>query len=239
MPEASPTNTEPERELTQTEMAQREDTWAWVAGGLGTIAALTVFALASRSRVVDLRNASKNVRYADSERTHPSLRGVLKRSARKPRDIEKVDGIMLHQWGVHKVGDAAHRKVTAHLSVGHDGTVYYVHPFATWLAHGNGLNGSTVSIEIAGLYGKDSIVPTATIRGARRAVAFARDEIRRQGGKVEKIWAHRQTSAGRAMDPGPDIWRRVAMTSGLLVQPSETRGTGKPLPDSWTGKALA
>jgi hypothetical protein len=216
-------------------MAIRDDPWPWIAGGLGTIAALTVFALAASRKVVDLTAASRTVRYPDSPRTHPSLRGVNKRTARKPRDIEDIDGVMVHQWGVAQVGKAAHRKVTAHYSVDHDGTVYRVHPVRTWLAHGNGLNGSTVSIEAAGLYGKDSVVPDAVVRGVRQAIALARDDVAAAGGQITKIWAHRQTNDSRAMDPPPDLWRRAAMTSGLLVQPKKTFGDGLPLTPLFLG----
>lgn len=184
--------------------------------------------------VVDLRHAARNVTYRKGQ-----LAGITKRTFKGKRDLADVDGIMLHQWGVSSVGRGAHRKVTAHLSVGHDGTVYYIHPFDTWLAHGNGLNGRTVSIEVAGLYGRDSVVPAPIIAGTRRAIAFARQEMHRQGGTLRTIWAHRQTNKNRAMDPGPDIWRRAAVPSGLTMHRDETRGSGKPIPDYWVSAGLA
>ena len=218
-------------------MAARKNRDGWLAAVLGAASGLVALAFL-RARfapdVVDLRHAARNVTYRKGQ-----LAGEVKRTYRRKRDLADVDGIVLHQWGVSSVGTGAHRKVTAHLSVGHDGTVYYVHPFETWLASAPSMNGTKVHIEVAGLYGRDSIVPAATIRGAQAAVKFARQEMRRQGGTLRDIWAHRQTQASRAMDPGPDIWRRVAVPSGLTMHPDETRNQGKPLTDIWLGRGLA
>ncbi len=207
-------------------MAEARDALPWLAGLVGTAVAFAVlYTRRGVGEVVDLRDASRNVTYKRG-----GLAGTPKRTARRPRDIADVTGITLHQWGVKSVGKAAHRKVTAHFSVGHDGTVYYVHPVETWLAASHGFNRDTVSIEVAGLYGRDSIVPQATVDGARRAVLLAIDEVRRAGGELRHIYAHRQSSNQRAMDPGPDLWRRVAVPSPLTTIPSLTRGSGLPIP---------
>jgi hypothetical protein len=219
-------------------VAARDDNAGWVAGLIATLVGLTAFAIfrSQPGKLVDLRDASKGVRYKQSA---GSLAGVVKRTFRKMKP-GAVRGITLHQWGVSSVGKGAHRKVTAHLSVGHDGTVYYVHPFSTWLAASHGFNNDTISIEVAGLYGKNSVVPQATIDGARAAVRFAVAEANRQGIAIDRIYAHRQSSKGRAADPGPDLWRRVAVPSGLQRFPEQTRGSGKTLPASWDpGTALA
>lgn len=209
-----------------------QDRTPWIAGLLGTLAAFTALAIV-RARgggaVVDLRNAARGVKYKS---TAGSLAGRVKRSITR-RDVKRVTGITLHQWGVRNVGDAAHRKVTAHYSVGMDGTVYRVHPIETWLAASNGLNNRTISIELSGLYGKNSRVPDAIIAGGRRAVEAARADARAAGTEITDIWAHRQADDDRGMDPGPDAWARVAVPSGLRIQPNETFGTGRQIPESW------
>lgn len=223
----------PEPDTIETERSERmRDRTPWIAGVLGTLAAFAALALA-RTRgggaVVDLRDAARNVKYSSRA---GGLAGRVKRSITR-RDVQRVTGITLHQWGVSNVGDAAHRKVTAHYSVGMDGTVYRVHPIETWLAASNGLNNRTVSIELSGLYGKNSRVPDAIVAGGRRAIQAAVADARAAGTEIREIWAHRQADNGRGMDPGPDAWARVAVPSGLLIQPNETLGDGLQIPESW------
>lgn len=229
-------------------MAAADDTEAgWIAGFLATLAAIatfTIFARRSVGDVKDLTEQSKFVRYRKG-----SLAGILKRTFRREKGApakrklkpENVRGIALHQVGVRTVGPGAHKKFTAHYSVGNSprdmGQVYKVHPLTTWLAASHGFNNDTISLEVAGLYGRDSVVPDAVVDGALRAIEAMKQDAARQGMTIDRIYAHRQSSSGRGADPGPDLWRRVAMRSGLTIVPDETRGSGLPIPDHWTKAA--
>lgn len=223
-------------------MAAADDTQAgWIAGFLATLAAIVTFQIFARPRgsVIDLTSKSKNVRYQKGK-----LAGIIKRTWRRTagprtRSIkpENVVGITMHQIGVRTVGPGAHKKMTAHYSVGNSprdmGQVYKVHPLTTWLAASNGGNNDTLSLEVAGLYGRDSIVPDEVVDGALRAIDAMKRDAAKEGMKITRIYAHRQFDNGRGADPGPDLWRRVAMRSGLEVFPEETRGDGLTLPDFW------
>ncbi len=228
-------------------MAASDDTQAgWIAGFLATLAAIMAFALVkSRGSYIDLRGKSKRVEYRRG-----NLAGIIKRTFRRgpgpatrKLNPKKVRGITLHQIGVRTVGPGAHRKMTAHFSVGNSsrdmGQVYWVHPFDTWLAASNGGNDDTLSLEIAGLYGRDSIVPQAVVDGALRAIQIMKFEAAKEGITIDRIYGHRQFDDGRGADPGPDLWRRVAMRSGLQVFPNETRGDGLTLPDHWLSDTRA
>jgi hypothetical protein len=226
--------------------AQKDDGAGWIAGFIATLAALVTFSVFSRKRigdVEDLREKSKNVTYRKG-----SLAGITKRTFRRgpgpatrKLDPKKVRGITLHQVGVRTVGKGAHKKMTAHVSVGNSssdmGQVYWIHPFDTWLAASNGFNNDTLSLEVSGLYGKDSVVPDEVVDGAVRAIRFMVAQAKKDGITIDRIYAHRQSSAGRGADPGPDLWRRVALRSGLGTFPNETRGSGKTIPDHWLGLA--
>ncbi len=202
-------------------MAQRGKIAALLA-----LAAVAGLALASGGGppIVDVRDKAKNSKYKKSRR--------IKRDIKR-KDITKLTGITLHQVGVRKVGRRAYPKMTAHLGVHHDGTIYYIHPFDTLLFHGHGLNRDTIGIEVAGLFGKNTPIPEAQAAGIRRAIRFAQSEARKLGANITKVYGHRQSSNMRAADPGPAIWSEGAMRSGLETPMDETRGTGKTIPDRW------
>ena len=126
--------------------ARKKIPFAFIVGGLA-IAALVLGRGGgghglSPVEVIDVQDQAASARYKES--------GILKR--RSFTDWEKITGITLHQVGVRKVGRKAYPKMTAHLGVHHDGTVYVIHPLNTLLWHGHGFNRDTVAIEVAGLF---------------------------------------------------------------------------------------
>ncbi len=171
------------------------------------------------------------------------------------RDWEDITGITLHQVGVSGMNPKAWRKVTAHLGVHTDGTVYLIHPLPAYLWHGHKLNRDTVGIEVAGNFVGDLSKPesywkagggpdslnSAQITGLRRAIAYIVNEVKRHGGKIENVFAHRQASSGRTVDPGAEIWqaggiwaqKKYGLTEGGC---DYYRGTGKTIPGWWDEK---
>ena len=174
----------------------------------------------------DIRHKSVNARYSN---------GVLKR--RGATDWRKITGITLHQVGVNNVGRKAYPKMTAHLAVHHDGTVYWIHPLNTLLWHGHGFNGDTVSIEVAGLFSKDKPLPPIQAAGVRTAIRFIKQHAAKNGARISFVYGHRQSSSGRGADPGRAIWQDTALWAeknlGLRTIPDHTRGTGKTIPALW------
>jgi len=182
-------------------------------------------------QVVDLTAEAANVTYKRG-----SVAGQRKRD--RKRSMADVVGITLHNWGVKDVGRAAHKKGTYHLSIHNDGTVYLVHPFDTYLYHGHGLNRSTVGISLGDIPGATLTAPQR--EGLRKALSYAVAEIRRQGGRADFLYAHRQSSRDRGADPGAAVWLEAVSYGwglGLRPDPQRTWGSGKPIPAQWGGVA--
>ena len=202
--------------------------------GLAAVGTGLAVAGGGSGKIIDVRDKAAGARYKQS--------GNLKRSPR--RKMSDVTGIALHQVGIGEPGDPgktvgvrAYPKMTAHLAVHHTGDVYWIHPFDVRLFATNGLNRETISIEVAGKFGKNSPITAVQAAGVRKAIAFAKSQGAKDGAKITKIWTHRQSWNKRAADPGPAIWKAGALRSGLTRPVFETRGTGKTVPGSWDPKA--
>jgi len=205
------------------------------AVGAGLVAGLALAAGVSRIvnkglspvTVINVQPAAANARYKDN--------GNLKRQTF--HDWEKITGITLHQVGVPTVGRTAYPKMTAHLGVHHDGTIYWIHPFNTYLHHAGLLSKDTVSIEVAGLFGVDDPLPEAQANGLRQAIWLIQRVVAEQGGRIETIYGHRQSSSGRLGDPNRAIWQAGALWAekklGIPTDPYHTRYTGEPIPATW------
>lgn len=187
------------------------------------------------------------------------------------RPWASVTGITLHQtagdlgerherwvkWPVKnpKTGALEFSSLKAHVGVTRGGQVLLVNPLDSRVAHGHGLNSSTVGIECSGTYegiegrrdtwwpaGKAPQTPTPElIEAARRAVAWVVAEVAAHGGRVLYLYAHRQSSADRVSDPGSALWQAVALEverEGLVeTRPGYTVGTGLPIPREWDARS--
>lgn len=160
-----------------------------------------------------------------------------KKCKRNPRDLGKVDSIMLHQTGVvfgvgkramAKYGrrNALHRRfwnVACHAAALMNGDVLLIHPCDRYVYHGHRGNRSSIGIEIEGLYagiagnpktvsGTQAVnLDLRTIAAARKAVQVCVEQGRAAGCPITKIVAHRQYHGSRISDPGEEIWREVAL----------------------------
>jgi hypothetical protein len=190
-----------------------------------------------------------------------------------PRRWEAVTGITLHntagdlgerhtRWVAHPVRNPETGKVElsclkAHVGVTRGGQVLLVSPLDQRVAHGHGLNGSTVGIECSGTYegiegdcstwwrppgykGEPQRPTPELIEAARRAVRWICAEVAAHGGKIHYLYAHRQSRASRLSDPGQVLWREVALWAereGLvLTRPGYTVGDGRAVPREWGGE---
>jgi hypothetical protein len=127
---------------------------------------------------------------------------------------------------------------------------------AWYIQHGNGLNASTLGLEVDGLYpgvlggsvpaGKRATAMTeGTIAAAKSGLSLLYEEGRRAGCPIVDLWAHRQTDAWRRADPGEELWERVGLEHGvqvlgLRVQFARTfahhsgqKRNGLPIPKRW------
>lgn len=133
----------------------------------------------------------------------------------------------------------------SHFVILNDGRILQLHPISALLWASNGFNARSVAVEFAGnfpstrgkwwqgeKYGKNQLTP-AQIEGGRTLV---RHLIRTMG--LTHILAHRQSSATRENDPGPDIWYHVGQWAvdslGLKDGgPNFKVGDGNPIPSEW------
>lgn len=174
---------------------------------------------------------------------------------KRTRAWSQITGITLHQTGVHHFPAKAWPRVTCHLGVHSDGSVYHVHPLQALLWASNGFNSSTIAIEVAGNYrreegrpnsfwstgGGPSTLTPVIIAGIRKAIRFAIAEVRRSGGRIDLVHAHRQASKGRPACPGEAIWRAGGVWAQTELGLSDggdgyTIGDGLPIPTAWDGR---
>ena len=156
-----------------------------------------------------------------------------------------LDAVVLHQMSFSRGNDLTrYRKVTAHFVIAPNGVVGQLHPVKARLSSSNGFNGRSVAIEFAGnlrsvngnwwspeTHGRDTLTEAQVIAG-RKLLKI----LRRAG--IRYVFAHRQSSASRGNDPGPEIWSSVGqwaidklgMSDG---GPGYSIEHGNPIPDEW------
>jgi hypothetical protein len=200
-------------------------------------------------RIQDLREAIR--------RLGPLKGGVIngkvwyKRSAgASPRKQAMVDSIVLHHMAYNIGNDVkSYLKVGAHYAVLADGQVAQLYDDLDFLNAANGFNARSISIELAGNFPslsyhwwkhRDQTIPDrcyltpAQINAGRCLLATLK--FRLPG--IRYLYAHRQSSASRESDPGPDVWLNVGewgiASLGLTDRLPRTRvGDGRPIPDDW------
>ena len=171
------------------------------------------------------------------------------KSVRKgSRDLKKVRALVLHQMACcHRRKDPLkdYLRLKAHFAILPDGRILQIHPVRDLIWASNGFNTCSVAVEFAGnfpntkgkwwegaKFGRNQVTP-AQIEAGRRLVRHLVGTI-----GPRAILAHRQSSATRENDPGPDIWYHVGQWAadnlGLKDGgPGFKVGDGNPIPDLW------
>lgn len=167
----------------------------------------------------------------------------------KPRDMNKVYALVLHQTAGSQKNMPANRydDVTAHFVIKPNGQILQLHPLTARLNASNGFNTGSVAVEFAGNFpdtrGKRYVYPNGAspqgvltaeqIKAGRCLVRYLMKNM-----NLTHILAHRQSSASRENDPGPDIWYHVGQWAinnlGLRDGGKSFKiGGGNPIPDIW------
>jgi len=186
-------------------------------------------------------------RIVDRRAAHEGAKGWPKRA------WSSIRGVTLHQTGV-RLSNAPLRwdTVHAHAGITEDGTAILVNDPTVVAPHGNGLNGSTIGIEICGNFRGIEEKPGTHWRGGGEATslsdaqkaaleelfAWLAGEFERHGATWRTVHAHRQASASREADPGSKVWHEIAMpwmqrlgaTDG---GPKFKVGKGRTIPKQW------
>jgi hypothetical protein len=173
------------------------------------------------------------------------------------RPWRQVTGITLHQTAV-VLGETPRRwfSVPIHIGITRMGQILILNALDTVTWHANGLNANDVGIEIDGYYegvegnlrtfwrpptepDRVPMIPAPVqIEAARTAARWICDEVKRHGGEITYIHAHRQSSGQRESDPGSHIWGGVGLWAqrelGLSDGGREFKtGTGTRIPQEW------
>ncbi len=164
------------------------------------------------------------------------------------RDPKKVYALVLHQMACcFKPADPLKRflNINSHFAIAADGRILQLHPITELLWSSNGFNAGSVAVEFAGnlpntkgrwwqgdKFGRDR--PTAAQLEAGRYLV--RHLIRVMG--LTHVLAHRQSSASRENDPGPEVWYHVGQWAveklGLKDGgPGFKLPGANPIPDEW------
>ncbi|HKE14652.1 MAG TPA: peptidoglycan recognition family protein [Kofleriaceae bacterium] len=164
------------------------------------------------------------------------------------RDPRTVDALVLHQMACcFRPRDPLQRflTLTAHFAILADGRILQLHPASALLWASNGFNARSVAVEFAGnfpdvrgrwwegaRFGRNQVTRAQVAAG----IALVQHLIATLG--IRHVFAHRQSSATRTNDPGPDIWfhvgQRAVSQLGLSDGgPGYKIGTGNPIPDAW------
>ncbi len=166
-----------------------------------------------------------------------------------PRSIDGIDSIVLHQMGFSRGSDPMkYLGVPAHYVVMPSGVVAQLHPWETYLYTSNALNSRSIGVEIAGnfpnedgnwwspeKFGTDQPTPEQ-LNAIKGLVRYIDRGLRDQGQRLLGVYAHRQSSAAKRNDPGPDVWRAVSPVFaelGLEDVSGFATGGGAPIPESW------
>jgi D-alanyl-D-alanine carboxypeptidase-like protein/N-acetylmuramoyl-L-alanine amidase-like protein/putative peptidoglycan binding protein len=228
----------PEQESWRHDEAEWEfgDIFSRIKSGVGDVFSRAADAADGGSRIIDL--------------TAKADKGLRKGA----RDPKKVNALVLRQMACcFKVNDPLTRflKMAPHFAILPDGRILQLHPITAHTWTSNGFNKDSVAVEFAGNFpdtrgkwwneakaGKNQVTKEQ-IEAGRYLV---RHLIGATG--LTHILAHRQSSATRENDPGPDIWYHVGQWAvdnlGLKDGGSGFKvGAGNPIPDIWRnwGKA--
>lgn len=204
-------------------------------------------------------------------------RPKIKMAGKRPvvRYMPNVTGVTIHQTAIVYGVSAAQLRaaggdrrlalarralnVACHALAFRDGFFVASTPLSWYVQHGNGLNATTLGLEIDGLYsglcddprttprredlettwgGEPCELTPAIVEAGRSALRWLVIEGRREGMPIGQIWAHRQSSAARRSDPGEELWQSVAepvaAELGLRIDYAATLGSGRPIPVQWS-----
>lgn len=205
-----------------------------VIGGIGSrigqIAGRLADAVGGSAGIIDLTDkADKSVRHG-------------------MRPAAQVKALVLHQMACCRSRRNAltdYLKIGSHFAIMADGRILQLHPEAAMVWASNGFNHGSVAVEFAGnfpntkgkwwqgdKYGRDQVTP-AQLEAGRRLVRHLVAKI-----GLRTVLAHRQSSASRENDPGPDIWYHVGQWAVDTLKlsdggPGFKVGDGNAIPELW------
>jgi len=166
------------------------------------------------------------------------------------RPWTQITGITLHQCAV----DFGHEKparwdsLWAQTAASLEGDFFLVHDLQALVWHGHGFNPTDVGLELEGLYAGIAGPPDGSatpqtptpelIATAQGGIRWIYEQVKRHGGQLRYLHAHRQSRDSRRADPGQELWQAIAipmmaelgLTDGGL---GFKIGSGRAIPEEW------
>lgn len=164
------------------------------------------------------------------------------------RPASQVKALVLHQMACcrnRKNALTDYLRIGSHFAILADGRILQLHPELAMVWASNGFNHGSVAVEFAGnfpntkgkwwqgdKFGRDQVTP-AQLEAGRRLVRYLVAKI-----GLKTVLAHRQSSASRENDPGPDIWYHVGQWAVDTLKLSDGGagfkvGDGNAIPELW------
>ncbi|SEM47107.1 N-acetylmuramoyl-L-alanine amidase [Pseudomonas sp. ok272] len=170
----------------------------------------------------------------------------------------KITAVVLHQTASN-IGEKPARwhSVPIHFCITRAGKVIQLYDLTEICNHANGLNRSSVGIEIDGWYAgiegqpktlwqpkglatprQPMDLPTLQADAVKATVQWIANTVAANGGMVTHIHPHRQSSKDRQSDPGSLIWQTVGLWAQNTLGLSDggaafTVGNGRTIPEDW------
>jgi hypothetical protein len=169
--------------------------------------------------------------------------------------IEDIDTVCIHQMGAKGRDWKRWQNLAIHgiVTCGEESEAYWMHDVAWRMAHGHGWNRRSVGIEFEGYFAgchpkffwkpkskpnRKPMIPTQQqLDAGKELILFLIEEVKRQGGRIKYIAAHRQSYSLKTSDPGDLIWKGVVVPllndASLSLEQAPTLKKGKPIPECW------
>jgi hypothetical protein len=182
------------------------------------------------------------------------------------RNVREVTGVCLHQTAtVMGENPARYRRLSIHFVITRSGKVIQTCNVLSLLLGGNGWNNGTIQIEMDGLLpgllddpttinrredldttwndpdtpvrDQPMSVTDEQKRSLRNLIRYLDELVRRLGGALRVIVAHRQSSGSRQNDPGQETWAEALTMMDELGLSSGGAGfkldDGRPICEAW------
>lgn len=168
----------------------------------------------------------------------------------------QVTGVVLHQMGFARGNEPKkYLPVTAHFIITRDGRLAQLHPVTTKLFSSNGLNATTVAVEIAGNLrnfrgqwwkgGFEDYLMRQQVSAGRFLLSWLTQTY-----GIREVYAHRQAHAGKPNCCGPEIWSSIGewaiheggyddcrdLTFRYKFDKDNKPVMGSPIPEQWRWK---
>jgi len=177
-------------------------------------------------------------------------------SSKRKREWATITGITLHQTATELgVVPTRYKNVRCHLAVPKNGRVVLVNGLNQIVYHGNAFNSHTVGIEIDGHFEgvegdpktywrpkqqpnrRPLVVTPEQVEATKKAIEWVLATVHTHGGKIQNIFAHRQSSKSRPSDPGSRVWNEIGLWAqrvyGLTDGGDKYCLGGYPIPKEW------